>query len=467
MRDRPTAAAAGSLRLIHGLLAGVIGLAVSGRADDRPNILLILADDLGYGDIASYGAPDVKTPNLDRLAAEGVRFTQFYGGGPECTPSRTALLTGRYPERVGGMECAIGIGNAGRYDHAINLAKAHDLGLPPSEAMLAPALQRAGYENAIVGKWHLGYEPRFSPLDQGFDRFWGYLGGFVDYFTHRELSEVHALYRNREPVRAEGYMTRLITDEAVGFVRQRRDRPFFLYAAYGAPHFPFQAPGDAHKKPPATWPEIYAGSRATYVAMIEALDAEIGRLLAALEESGGARNTIVIFTSDHGAMAPGRNLPYSKGKTTLFEGGLRAPAIVRWPGRLRPGSVSNQPAWMMDLTASLLQAAGAAPADGRPLDGMDILTHVRSGARDHDRTFYWRFRRENATWWGVRDGRMKYIRLLDAAAASEWLFDLRADPAELHNLDSQETETAGRLRHLLTRWEEAVQTTRGRAAPLP
>lgn len=430
--------------------------------ETRPNIVFILADDMGYGDIGGFGAPDVRTPVLDRLASEGVRFTQFYGGGPECTPSRTAFLTGRYPERVGGMECAIGVGNVGRYDHAINLAEQRDLGLPPEKAILAPALKDAGYVNAIIGKWHLGYEPKFNPLGQGFDFFWGFLGGFVDYFHHRELSDLPVLMRNREPERAEGYMTRLITDESIAFIRRNRDQPFFLYAAYSAPHFPFQGPSDGRGRMATSWDEVLSGTRQTYVEMIEHFDDEIGRILRTLDETAVADRTIVVFMSDHGAMRPGRNLPFSNWKTTLFEGGLRVPAIVRWPGRVEPGSISHQPAWIMDFTASFLRAAGAAIPDGKPLDGMDILRHVERGQIDHDRTFFWRFRREDVTWRGVRDGDLKYIHLQSDGGTTEWHFNLAADSAEIHNLVASRPEDAARLRRLLDTWEVEVHTTRGR-----
>jgi len=446
------------------VVAGLLlpGLPAAAAARELPNIVLILADDLGYGDIAGYGASDVKTPHLDLLATEGVRFTQFYGGGPECTPSRTALLTGRFPERAGGMECAIGVGNVGRYDHAINLALGRDLGLPPEEAVLAPALRRAGYVNGVFGKWHLGYEPKFNPLGQGFDEFFGFLGGFVDYFRHRELSDLKVLYRNREAVQAEGYMTHLITAEAELFIARHRDRPFFLYAAYGSPHFPFQAPDDGAKPPPTTWAEVYAGSRATYAAMVEDLDAQVGRLLASLERHGLARDTLVVFTSDHGAMPPGRNLPFARGKTTLFEGGLRVPAIVRWPARLPAGHVSHQPAWMMDLTASLLAAAGTVPPDERVLDGMDVLDHVAQGFPDFSRKFFWRFRRDAITWRAIRDGSEKYIHLEDGTRMTEWRFNLSADPAELHDYAASDPSGTERLRRSITDWEREVHTDRGR-----
>ena len=188
----------------------------------------MLMDDMGYADIGCYGAPDAKTPQIDQLAAEGVRFTQCYAMGAECTPSRTAILTGRYPQRAGGLECAIGTGNVGRYDDAIRLAGEKDLGLPSTMAVLAPALKAAGYDTAIFGKWHMGYEPKFNPLDQGFDEFFGFLGGNVDYFTHKELSPIPVLLEGRELTEASGYMTHVITDRAVEFLgREQAERALF------------------------------------------------------------------------------------------------------------------------------------------------------------------------------------------------------------------------------------------------
>src|SRR3954452_16842812 len=217
---------------------------VSAGPGAPPNVVLILADDLGYGDLGCYGCPDVRTPNLDRLAPPGVRFTSFYSNGQECTPTRAALLSGRYQHRVGGLECAIGIGNVGRYDDADRLARGHDLGLPADRSELARLLKAAGYTTAITGKWHLGYEPKFLPPNHGFDESFGPLGGGVDYFYHTEPGGGPMLYQDGRPVRRDGYMTDLITAEAEGVIRCPHDRPFFLYVPYTAPHSPFQGPLD-------------------------------------------------------------------------------------------------------------------------------------------------------------------------------------------------------------------------------
>jgi arylsulfatase A len=232
------------MRRLTALFLGCLALpATSAQAAEKPNIVLILADDMGYGDLGCYGHPVAKTPHIDRLARQGVRFTQHYANGPECSPTRTALLTGRYQQRAGGLECAIGTGNVGRYDDAIRLAQKGELGLPAEQAVIPGALQDAGYACGIFGKWHLGYEPKFHPVEHGWDAFFGYLGGNVHYFNHRELSDLHVLYRGREPVSAEGYMTHLITDASIDFMKRHQDRPFFLFVSHECPHFPFQGPG--------------------------------------------------------------------------------------------------------------------------------------------------------------------------------------------------------------------------------
>ncbi|MEM1442377.1 MAG: sulfatase-like hydrolase/transferase, partial [Verrucomicrobiota bacterium] len=309
----------------------------------RPNIVFIITDDMGYADISSFGAPDLKTPRIDELARDGVKFTNAYAMGPECTPSRVSYLTGRYPQRVGGLECAIGTGNVGRYDDAIRLAEKSDLGLPADYAVLAPALKKAGYRNAIFGKWHLGYEPKFSPLEQGFEEFVGFLGGNVDYFRHKELSDIEVYLSGRETITREGYTTDLITEDAVAFLKSHAEtpeKPFFLYLPHAAPHFPFQGPDDDDGGLPSE-EEWTLGTRETYIEMMESLDASVGAVIDALAEHGFAENTLVVFTSDHGAMKPGLNSPWRDYKGTLFDGGIRVPLIAKWPGVLKPGTVST------------------------------------------------------------------------------------------------------------------------------
>lgn len=446
----------------------VLALALFGLcAEGKPNIVFIVADDMGYADISSFGAPDLSTPRIDQIGREGIRFTNIYAMGPECTPSRVSFLTGRYPQRVGGMECAIGTGNVGRYEDAIRLADAGDLGLPADYAVLAPSLKAEGYATAVFGKWHLGYEPKFSPLKQGFDEFVGFLGGNVDYFRHRELSDLRVYLSGTEPIRRDGYTTDLITEDALEFLARRSEMPeapFFLYLPHAAPHFPFQGPGDDDGGLPSE-EEWTSGTRETYIEMMRSLDRSVGAVLDSLEEHGFADNTLVVFTSDHGAMKPGLNTPWRDYKGTLFEGGIRVPLLVRWPGKIEPGSESAQVGTLMDLTGSFLNAAGAKLPQGLTLDGDDLLEHARSGTEDYDRELFWRARRGDRTWRAVRDGDWKYLRKIEGGETEEWLFDLGGDPREEKNrieqpADKESAAMREKLAGKLEAWEKRVQQTR-------
>jgi len=448
------------------LLAAAVSTACSSTTvlaagSRRPNILLIVADDLGYGDLGCYGRKDVRTPNLDRLAAEGVRFTQCYANGPECTPTRTAFLTGRYQQRVGGLECAIGTGNVGRYDDAIRLRATDQLGLPVEETSLARMLKDGGYATMMAGKWHLGYPFAFSPSRHGFDFAFYLLGGGADYFHHTETNGDRVLYRDEQPVKQEGYFTDLVTEEAASLILRNHWRPFFLYVAYTAPHAPYQGPGDRTPKPlPADSPlqDQAKAPPAVYRAMIERMDEGVGRILGALEKHKIDQKTLVIFASDNGATRSGRNAPFSGYKGTTFEGGIRVPAIARWPGVLPRGTVSRQVAITMDFTRSILAAAGVEPQ--RKPDGIDVLRQVASGKPPQERTLFWRARRGDRTWWAVRDGSLKYIREAQGAKSTEYLFDLTSDPAESKNLLRPRSADAQRLKALLVAWEKEVRPTR-------
>ncbi len=448
--------------LERGALLGASALAGLGcdsaqvSASRRPNVVLILADDLGYGDVGSYGCDDIRTEAIDALAEQGVRFTHFYANAPECTPTRTALLTGRYQHRVGGLECALGIGNVGRYDDAIRLRQTHDLGLPAEETTIARMLKEAGYATACVGKWHLGYERKFFPDRHGFDYSFGPIGGSADYFHHIEYTGENALYENGKPVKRHGYMTDLISDEAVRFVRRNRGRPFFLYVAYTAPHTPYQGPGDAGKEPVAE-ADYNLGDRRTYRAMVESMDAGVGRIVAVLEECGMIDNTLVIFASDNGANNKGRNAPFSGFKGGLFEGGIRVLCVVRFDGRIKAGTVCDQPAMTMDLSRSIVRLAGVRPAADRLFDGMDILDHVENERVTRGRNLFWRARRGERTWKAVRSGDLKYICRQDGQRIVEYLFDLASDSAEKHNVLADRRQEAVQLKDLLAVWEVHVQ----------
>ena len=433
------------------------GFAYLQLAAAPPNIVLILADDLGYGDLGCYGHPQAKTPVIDRLAREGVRFTQHYANGPECSPTRTALLTGRYQQRAGGLECAIGTGNVGRYDDAIRLAIKRQLGLPAKQTVLPSALKQAGYACGVFGKWHLGYEPQFNPMEYGWDEFFGYMGGNVHYFNHRETSDLHVLFRGRLPVHAEGYMTHLITDHSLAFIERHKAKPFFLYVSHESPHFPFQGPKDAKKRVnKSNWMTLDADA---YVAMLEDLDREVGRVLAELKKHGLEKNTLVIFVSDNGGFAGAANMgPLNGAKSTTLEGGIRVPLIMRWPGHIRPGITSHQVCATFDLTYSILNLAQAkVPAKG--LDGLDIVKHITARKPDFARTLFWRGKRGERTWSAVREGDLKYVRKTEGQT-QEWLFDLSNDLGEKTNLTSKHPKDLARLKKLLAVWEKEVQPVR-------
>jgi N-acetylgalactosamine-6-sulfatase len=419
----------------------------------RPNIVMLLADDLGASDLSSYQCPDIRTPRIDSLARDGVRFTTAYANAPECSPTRTGFLTGRYQQRVGGLECAIGVGNVGRYDEAEWLASRGELGLPVSETSLARMLRDAGYATCCSGKWHLGYTEKFAPNAHGFDEYFGILGGNADYFTHREEDGANVLYHNGRPVEREGHATDLFADHAIDWLARSRPRekPFFLYVPFTAPHTPLQGPKDGPLADNAKW---NAGMRATYVEMVEHMDRRIGDILAAVERTGAARNTLVIFMSDNGGYNRSRNTPFRGNKSSCFEGGLRVPCLMRWPGVIPRASATSQAAMTMDVSATILAAAAVAPS--RALDGADLLPVLTGKRKPFPRTLYWSYKRAQARRYAVRDGDMKYV--IDDG--KEYLFNLAWDQAEKVNLAEPEPAATARLREKLAAWKKEVDAPR-------
>ncbi|MFV2067534.1 MAG: sulfatase-like hydrolase/transferase [Pirellulales bacterium] len=453
------------------LLASIVLLAPGIRCSmaesaRKPDIVLIVADNLGHGDLSCYGCPDIRTPNIDRLATRGVRFTNFYSNGPECSPTRTALLTGRYPQRIPGLECAIGTGNVGRYDDAIALAQRHALGLPPNETILIPLLNERGYRTVGIGKWHLGYEKKFLPPFHGFDYFLASLGGTIDYFYHNEPTGERVLYENLKQVRRDRYFTDLITDSAVGFLKEQpADEPIFLYLPYTAPSAPFQHPDRKPDRPKVShkWDskDWQKGDRETLRLIIERLDQGIGRILATLESTGRSDNALVIFCSDNGAYPiAASNAPFRGYASELFEGGIHVACIARWPGRLPAGVEDDRPTLTFDLTASILAAAGCEPPYQRPLDGIEVLGQIASGEPPEPRTLFWRARRADRTWKAVRSGKLKYIWRQDGDQLDEFLFDLSKDCAESNNLIDVLPDGAQRLKGQLAEWERQVRPAR-------
>jgi arylsulfatase A-like enzyme len=411
----------------------------------KPNIVLIITDDVGYGDLGSYGAPDVKTPNIDRLAREGTRLTDFYAA-PTCSPTRAALMSGRYYQRA---KIERPMGHAASADA--------ERGLPATGRTLPQLIKNAGYATGLVGKWHLGYKPEYSPNAHGFDYFWGFLSGLVDYYQHTDQQGKPDLYENGKPVQVEGYMTDLITERAVKFVDDHKDQPFFLEVTYNAAHWPFQvpdkpsvAPGNARFVQPH---DAETSTRADYVAVLERADQGVGKILTTLDRHNLARNTLVIYTQDNGGEWLSRNAPFFHRKDTVWEGGVRVPLIARWPARIPARRASPQVGMMMDLTMTLLAAAGATvPADGK-FDGTDLLPVLEGKAQPFERTLFFRNAvGQQRTQRAVRRGDWKVL----ADGPNVMVFNLKDDPGERNDLARTRQDIARALRPLIAEWEKDV-----------
>src|SRR5438132_6039788 len=365
-------------------LAG-IGFGRPGLAQAvKPNIVFIMADDLGYADVSSYGQRDYATPNIDRLAIEGLMFTQGYANSSVCSATRTALATGRYQYRL-----PVGL------EEPINSSTPKNIGLPPNHPTLPSLLKKAGYGTTLVGKWHLGFLPDFSPLKSGYDHFFGIFAGSADYFNHGSQSS-SPLFEQEVPVDRVGYMTNLLGDRAVQTVEgyARSKEPFLLSLHFTAPHWPWEGPDDqAESKRIGDRIRHYdGGTQKTYATMVQSLDANIGRVLQALDVNGLSGNTIVIFTSDNGGERFSHIWPFSGMKGELLEGGLRIPAIVRWPGPVMAGSISEQVMISMDWMPTLLAAAGTEPDAAYPPDGENLISVATGRASPHARKLFWRFK---------------------------------------------------------------------------
>jgi arylsulfatase A-like enzyme len=434
-------------------VAGAIGAVAATEAaaqrrtpnESRPNIIFILADDLGWADLSCYGRPDYKTPNLDRLASQGIRFTNAYSAAPVCTPTRVGFHTGRYPARLPvGLEEPI-------HERGALGDRLQTTGIPLSHPTVSSLIKGAGYDTALVGKWHLGYLPYFSPLKFGFDEFFGNMSGAVDHFSHKDMMNSADLYEGEVPVEQVGYMTDLITDRAIGYLKRPRKDPFYLSLHYTAPHWPWEGPKDHEISKSMKYGPVgfrAGGSLKIYAEMMKNLDAGIGRVLEALKASGLERNTLVIFTSDNGGEKFSYHWPFSGQKMDLREGGVRVPAIVRWPGVTRPGIVSDQPVITMDWTATMIAAAGATPDHSYPLDGEDLTGILASKRSSFDRSFFWRTRRQGA----MRSGNWKYIR----EGKNESLHDLSVDEREQANFAEADPERLASLRRQFDDWESQM-----------
>jgi arylsulfatase A-like enzyme len=410
----------------------------------RPNVLFILADDLGYGDLSCYGRPDYKTPVLDAFATQGIKFMSAYAAAPVCTPTRCAYITGRYPQRL-----PVGL------EEPLRDTSPPDAGLPPTHPTIASLLKANGYDTSLIGKWHLGWKPEFGPNRHGFDEFFGILSGAADYYTHKAADFPGAgttpgglpdLWENLAPIERAGYLTDLLSDKAIEFIARRHAKPFFLSLQYPAPHSPWEGPEDAaighldHGPGPMT----AGGSRAVYAAMMRSMDSGIGRVLKALARAKREHDTLVIFTSDNGGERYSFNWPFSFAKGDLWEGGTRVPAMVRWPGVIPAGQVTEQAAITMDWTATILAATGTTADPVYPLDGEDLLPDCRRMRGTFDRTFFWRIAKHDA----ARMGRWKYL----VESNREHLFDLAVDPGEKSDVRAAHPDTFAQIRQQYQAW---------------
>jgi len=417
-------------------------------APARPNIVLIITDDVGYGDIGSYGAPDIKTPNIDSLAKAGTRFTQFYANGSSCTPTRAGLISGRYQQRLA-LERPLG--------HATTADA--NVGLPANGQSLPQLLRSRGYAAALIGKWHLGYLPQFSPKAHGFDSFFGFKAGFIDYYQHTDGGGQPDLFEDDKPVTMSGYMTDLITERSVKFISDHARSPFFLEVAYNAAHWPYQDPdrpstairNSAHVMPY----DESTDTRAAYVKIMERADRGVGEILAALDRAGLSQNTLVVFTNDNGGEWLSRNAPLFNRKFTLYEGGIRVPAIIRWPGHVPAGVVTTQVGITMDLSATFLAAAGVTPPADAKLEGMDLVPLIRTGVKPISRTLFWRVTTAGLNQRAVRDGDWK---LLLEGSARVMLFDVSTDLGERNDMAASNTVVVRRMHQQLLAWEKDVDS---------
>jgi arylsulfatase A-like enzyme len=438
------------------IIAGFSGVV---NAQAPPNIIVIFTDDQGSRDVGCYGS-EFPTPHIDRLASEGMKFTNFYAASAICTPSRFGFLTGKNPSRS----------NDRLLSALMFEDKSHGkLGIHASETSLPQVLKTAGYQTALLGKWHLGHgDSEFSPLQHGFDYFYGHTAGCVDYFT-MDYGNTPDWYRNDVPIDETGYATDLISKETISYLEKRdTKKPFFLFLAYNAPHFGkgWDDGNDKsinllqpHPRDLERVKDITDPSRRKYAAMVVALDDGIGEVLGYLDKAGIAENTLVIFMSDHGGDPNygGSNGALRAGKATLFEGGTKVPCIVRWPGKVKPNIESKAVTWALDWFPTLASIGGASTNDVL-LDGKNITTVLTGNTPLAEREMYWELgshaELERGHWVAYRTGNWKYV---NTPNEGEWLFNLQTDPFEKQNLKEQEVARFDQLRARCTQFGDTYK----------
>ena len=421
-------------------------------SSSRPNIIFIVADDLGFADLGCYGGREAEfgpvSPVLDQLAAGGLKFTQGYSNSPVCSPTRFALMTARWQYRLrGAAEEPINSKSKG----------STTLGLPPEHPTLPSLLRDAGYRTALIGKWHLGYPPSFGPLRSGYEEFFGPMSGGVDYFTHASSNGTHDLYAGEEEQHEEGYLTDLLSQRAVDYVKRMapgatQGTPFFLSLHYTAPHWPWETREDhaLAQEVKGNLFHLHGGNIHTYRRMIHHMDEGIGWVVNALRETGQLDNTLIVFTSDNGGERFSDNWPLVGGKMDLTEGGIRVPWIAHWPAVIAPGGVSQQHCLTMDWSATMLELAGAKPHADYPLDGVSLSPVLRQPGQTFERPLYWRMNHRGQR--ALRLGDWKYLRV----DGNDYLFNIPADERERANLGQRQPERLDALRQAWEAWNSSM-----------
>lgn len=412
----------------------------SKSAATRPNIIFIVADDLGSADLGCYGADAEVSPNLDQLAREGLLFTRAYSNSPVCSPARFALITGRWQYRLPGAA-----------DEPLG-RRSSTMGLPPSHPTLPSLLRSGGYDTALVGKWHLGSAPAFGPQLSGYDEFFGPMGGAVDYFSHLGYNSSRDLWDGAQESSAHGYLTDLITDRAVEYVgRNRGTTPFFLSVHYTAPHWPWESRADEAESARigSSIAHLDGGSLETYRKMIQHMDEGIGRIVESLPTES-RENTLVVFMSDNGGERFSNNWPFIGGKMDLLEGGIRIPQIAWWPARILPGGRSELQTLTMDWMPTMLAAAGVAADVAYPLDGLDLSSVLANSAWAIQRDLHWRMKHRLQA--ATLSGCWKYLRI----DGHEYLFNVHDDARERANLAKRFPERLVQMRQSWKSWAESI-----------
>lgn len=457
------------MKFLFTLLLGFVVPDLLVADDSKPNVLLIISDDQGWPDLGCLGLKPVKTPSLDRLAAEGTRATNFYVTWPACTPSRGSLLTGRYPQRNGLYDMVRN--DLVNYGHRFTrdeyaVSPEMTLGLDPRELTLGDHLKRSGYVNGVVGKWDMGQAKRYLPLQRGFDFFYGHGNNGIDYYTHERYG-IPSMFRGNERTEEDKgtYVTEVFERESVAFVKEHAGKnPFFLYLAFNAPHSASTlAEDNGGQKPGVQAPEEevakYRGlvkeeKLARYFAAVTRMDTAIGRVLEAIEAAGETEETIVIFLSDNGGSGNGGNAPLRGSKSTMWEGGLRVPFLMKWPGKVPAGKVTDEFLTSLEILPTLLAATGTPAPDGLKLDGFDLLPVLRGELPSPRSEMFWQRRSDVA----ARVGPYKWVQ----SSKGSGLFDLSTDLGEEHDLSTEKPEVLERLKACFAAWQAEMEASEPR-----